>query len=116
MRELPFQCLLLTLIPQSPFLKYLPFLQMLKMLPAVLDASAAIVDLSFEVPGSGCPILVVRYSKAISSVPPIPASYLPKESPVSIILFHSRASLYYSLDFSTKASSRSSGMACSQKR
>lgn len=34
--------------------------------------SAAIVDLSFEVPGSGCPILVVRYPKAISSVPTIP--------------------------------------------
>ncbi|KAB5511320.1 hypothetical protein DKX38_030115 (mitochondrion) [Salix brachista] len=66
------QCLLLTLIPRSPFLKHLPFLQMLKMLPAVVDASAAIIDLSFEVPSSGCPILVVRYPQAISSVPPIP--------------------------------------------
>lgn len=88
MRELPFQCLLLTLIPQSPFLKHLPFLQMLKMLPAVVDASAAIVDLSFEVPGSGCPILVVRYPKAISSVPPIPglhpvSSIIPTSSPPS---------------------------------
>uniref|UniRef100_A0A6N2NI24 Uncharacterized protein n=1 Tax=Salix viminalis TaxID=40686 RepID=A0A6N2NI24_SALVM len=36
-------------------------LKMLKMLPAVVDASAAIIDLSFEVPSSGCPILVVRW-------------------------------------------------------